>query len=30
MTQFDSVLFFFNADLTQIVHFYIYKLHKAL
>jgi len=26
----DGALFFINANFTQIIHFYIYKLHKAL
>jgi hypothetical protein len=30
LSKFDGVLFFLNANFTQIIHFYIYKLHKAL
>lgn len=30
LSKFDGVLFFLNANFTQIIHFYIYKLHKTL
>ena len=30
LSKFDDVLFFLNANFTQIIHFYIYKLHKTL
>jgi hypothetical protein len=30
LSKFDGVLFFLNANFTQTIHFYIYKLHKTL
>lgn len=29
-TNFGGVLFFLNAELTQLIHFYIYWLRKTL
>jgi hypothetical protein len=30
LSKFDGVLFFLNANFTQIIHFYIYELRKTL
>jgi hypothetical protein len=30
VTSFDGVLFFLNAEFTQLIHLYIYGLRKTL